>query len=48
VHARHCYKLDGDTLSLGIHAGGGKNRPTNFDVPKEDGFILLVLKRITE
>ncbi len=38
------YKLDGDSLILCL--GKGKNRPTNFDPPKEAGTTLTTLKRV--
>jgi RNA polymerase sigma factor (sigma-70 family) len=37
------YKLDGDTLTICL--GKDKNRPTNFDPPKEAGTKLMTHKR---
>ncbi len=39
------YKLTGDTLTICIYQGNGKNRPTEFTSKNEDT-ILVVLKRL--
>jgi uncharacterized protein (TIGR03067 family) len=40
------YKLEGDTLTISIHLGKEKKRPTTFDTPTEEGTILVTLKRV--
>lgn len=42
------YKIDGDTLILAIHASEGKSRPANFDAPKEERSVVIVLKKVQE
>ncbi len=43
------YKLDGDTLRIRTYKGKDKNRPVNFDPPKEgDKTELLTLQRVKE
>ena len=42
------YKLDGDTLTIAFYQGGGKQRPANFDPPKEAGTSVIVLTRVKE
>jgi uncharacterized protein (TIGR03067 family) len=42
------YKLDGDTLSVCLYQGKGKQRPTSFDAPKERDTVLVVMKRFKE
>jgi uncharacterized protein (TIGR03067 family) len=42
------YKLDGDTLTICLYQGKGKQRPTGFDIPKDEGTVLVVLKRVKE
>jgi uncharacterized protein (TIGR03067 family) len=40
------FKLDGDTLTICLYHGEGKNRPTGFDPPKDEGVVVVVLKRV--
>lgn len=42
------YKIDGDTLTIALYQGKGKQRPTTFDTPKERDTILVVFKRVKE
>jgi uncharacterized protein (TIGR03067 family) len=42
------YKLDGDTLTICLYQGQGKQRPTTFDIPKDKGTVLVVMKRLKE
>jgi uncharacterized protein (TIGR03067 family) len=42
------YKIDGDTLTVCLYQGKGKQRPTTFDPPKERDTILVVFKRVKE
>jgi uncharacterized protein (TIGR03067 family) len=42
------YKIDGDTLTIALYQGKGKQRPANFDTPKDAGTILVVLNRVKE
>jgi uncharacterized protein (TIGR03067 family) len=40
------YKLDGDTFTDCFTAAGEKERPTEFKSTKENGWILVVYKRV--
>lgn len=42
------FKLDGNTLTICLYQGKGKNRPTEFDTKKNSDTILLVLERVPE
>jgi uncharacterized protein (TIGR03067 family) len=45
--AEAVYKIDGDTLAIAVCVLG-KQRPANFDPPKEAGTFLITLKRIKD
>lgn len=40
------FKIEGDTLSVSLYQGQGKNRPSSFETPKEKDTILLVFERV--
>jgi uncharacterized protein (TIGR03067 family) len=40
------YKLDGDTYTVCLHAGGGKERPKELASKPGSGLVLEVLKRV--
>jgi uncharacterized protein (TIGR03067 family) len=43
---RGIYNLDGDTLTFCMAlSGSGKDRPTVFESTKDNGYMLIVLKR---
>lgn len=42
------FKLDGDTFTIALYQGKGKQRPTTFDAPKDNDTILVVLKRVKD
>jgi uncharacterized protein (TIGR03067 family) len=46
--AEGVFKLDGDTLTICLYLGEGKNRPTGFDPPKDEEVMVAVLKRVKE
>lgn len=39
------YKLDGDTLTIALHFGGGKKRPEKLESVKDSGVVVVTLKR---
>jgi uncharacterized protein (TIGR03067 family) len=39
------FKIDGDTLSICLYQGDGRQRPTGFEKPTEPGVVLAVFKR---
>ena len=39
------YKLDGDTMTIAIHMGETKKRPTKFESEKDSGVVVVTLKR---
>jgi uncharacterized protein (TIGR03067 family) len=40
------YKIEGDTLTICVYLGQGRQRPLNFETPKQADTILVVLKRV--
>lgn len=40
------YKIDGDKLQIATYQGEDKQRPTNFDAPKDTATVLWTLKRV--
>ena len=39
------FKINGDTLTLAIHIGATKQRPTKFESVKDSGVVVVTLKR---
>jgi uncharacterized protein (TIGR03067 family) len=42
------FKLDGDTLTIVLHMGNGRKRPTDLGVPRDDDVVRVILKRVKE
>jgi uncharacterized protein (TIGR03067 family) len=40
------YKIEGDTLTICLYQGKGKNRPADFDIPKVNDIVLAEFQRV--